>query len=149
MSEELKEEKIPVVDCHVNDVITHSEDEKPLDCEMKKKPLEKPLTEDYEDFNAWYDSLSDADKAKLDNLADELELPLYSECTEGDLAQLHDLFINKSLTENKDDLDDFAISKLIDEFTPEHSEDFEDYFELDFPDPDDKEAPDELDNVEE
>ena len=35
-----------VVDCEVADVITHSEDEKPLDCEMEKAPLEKPLTED-------------------------------------------------------------------------------------------------------
>lgn len=35
-----------VVDCEVADIITHSEDEKPLDCEMKKAPLEKPLTED-------------------------------------------------------------------------------------------------------
>ena len=43
----LEESKdVPVVDCPVNDVITHSEDEKPLDCKMKKKPLEKPLTED-------------------------------------------------------------------------------------------------------
>ena len=34
-----------VVDCRVADVITHSEDEKPVDCEGKKKPLEKPLVE--------------------------------------------------------------------------------------------------------
>lgn len=36
-----------VVDCKVADVITHSEDEKPVDCEGKKKPLEKPLTEGF------------------------------------------------------------------------------------------------------
>ena len=35
-----------VVDCKVNKVIAHSEDEKPLDCEMEKVPLEKPLTEE-------------------------------------------------------------------------------------------------------
>jgi hypothetical protein len=35
-----------VVDCEVADIITHSEDEKPLDCEMEKAPLEKPLTEE-------------------------------------------------------------------------------------------------------
>lgn len=34
-----------VVDCKVADVITHSEDEKPVDCKGEKKPLEKPLTE--------------------------------------------------------------------------------------------------------
>lgn len=39
---------VPVVKCPVNDVITHSEDEKPLDCKMEKKPLEKPLTESNE-----------------------------------------------------------------------------------------------------
>lgn len=36
-----------VVDCKVADVVTHSEDEKPVDCEGKKKPLEKPLTEGF------------------------------------------------------------------------------------------------------
>ena len=36
-----------VVDCKVADVVTHSEDEKPVDCENKKKPLEKPLTEGF------------------------------------------------------------------------------------------------------
>lgn len=35
-----------VVDCKVNKVITHSEDEKPVDCKGEKKPLEKPLTEE-------------------------------------------------------------------------------------------------------
>lgn len=34
-----------VVDCKVADVVTHSEDEKPVDCEGEKEPLEKPLTE--------------------------------------------------------------------------------------------------------
>lgn len=35
-----------VVDCKVADVVTHSEDEKPVDCKGEKKPLEKPLTEE-------------------------------------------------------------------------------------------------------
>ena len=34
-----------VVKCKVADVVTHSEDEKPVDCKGEKKPLEKPLTE--------------------------------------------------------------------------------------------------------
>lgn len=38
-----------VVACKVADVVTHSEDEKPVDCEGKKKPLEKPLTESKHD----------------------------------------------------------------------------------------------------
>ena len=36
-----------VVDCKVADVVTHSEDEKPVDCKGEKKPLEKPLTEGF------------------------------------------------------------------------------------------------------
>ena len=36
-----------VVKCKVADVVTHSEDEKPVNCEGKKKPLEKPLTEGF------------------------------------------------------------------------------------------------------
>ena len=35
-----------VVDCKVNKVIAHCEDEKPVDCLGEKKPLEKPLTEE-------------------------------------------------------------------------------------------------------
>lgn len=34
-----------VVDCKVADVVTHSEDEKPVDCEGKKEPLNKALIE--------------------------------------------------------------------------------------------------------
>lgn len=56
-----------VVDCKVAKVITHSEDEKPLNCEMKNKPLEKPLTEainynfteeEMKDFNMDEDGVS-------------------------------------------------------------------------------------------
>ena len=43
--QELKGTDNAVVDCKVADVVTHCEDEKPVDCEGKKKPLEKPLTE--------------------------------------------------------------------------------------------------------
>ena len=46
-----------VVDCKVADVVTHSEDEKPVDCEGKKKPLEKPLTEKRQDPANYRDSV--------------------------------------------------------------------------------------------
>ena len=46
MTEEVEEPDNAVVDCKVNKVIAHSEDEKPVDCLGEKKPLEKPLTED-------------------------------------------------------------------------------------------------------
>ena len=35
-----------VVPCKVAKVITHSEDEKPVDCKGEKPPLTKPLTEE-------------------------------------------------------------------------------------------------------
>lgn len=57
-----------VVDCEVADVITHSEDEKPLDCKMKKAPLEKPLTEDLseEKLQVMEDYLKSTKFASLD-----------------------------------------------------------------------------------
>ena len=44
--QELKGTDNAVVKCKVADVVTHSEDEKPVDCDGKKKPLKKPLTEE-------------------------------------------------------------------------------------------------------
>jgi hypothetical protein len=57
-----------VVDCEVADIITHSEDEKPLDCEMEKAPLEKPLTEDLSEdkLQAMEDYLKSTKFASLD-----------------------------------------------------------------------------------
>lgn len=55
--DELKGVDNAVVDCKVNKVIAHCEDEKP-DCLGEKKPLEKPLTED---------------KGKVDDLAKKLK----------------------------------------------------------------------------
>jgi hypothetical protein len=49
IKEEVEEPDNAVVDCKVNKVIAHCEDEKPVDCLGKKKPLEKPLTEDTEE----------------------------------------------------------------------------------------------------
>jgi len=43
-------------------------------------------------FDDWYDSLKSADQAKVDDLADDMGLPLYEECSEAELAQLHDSF---------------------------------------------------------
>ena len=76
-----------VVDCKVAKVIAHSEDEKPLDCKMKKPALEEPLAGeevdtklneelkviiDFSDYKPWsgavdtYELIKDADK--LDEL---------------------------------------------------------------------------------
>jgi hypothetical protein len=45
LDQELEGTDNAVVDCKVADVVTHSEDEKPVDCEGKKEPLNKALTE--------------------------------------------------------------------------------------------------------
>ena len=37
-----------IVDCKKYDVVAHCEDEKPVDCNLEKKPLKKPLTEDFD-----------------------------------------------------------------------------------------------------
>lgn len=69
---EVSESKdVPVVDCKVNDVITHCEDEKPVDCLGEKKPLEKPLTENEqisEDTHNKY-VIPEGDKVKAFNNA--------------------------------------------------------------------------------
>ena len=51
ITEDFKEPDNAVVDCKVNNVIAHCEDEKPVDCKGEKKPLEKPLTEEDIWFN--------------------------------------------------------------------------------------------------
>jgi hypothetical protein len=50
--QELKGTDNAVVDCKVAKIVTHSEDEKPVDCEGKKKPLKKPLTEEVDIIKA-------------------------------------------------------------------------------------------------
>lgn len=52
-NQELEGTDNAVVDCKVADVVTHSEDEKPVDCEGKKKPLEKPLAEKLDVTNGY------------------------------------------------------------------------------------------------
>lgn len=45
-------------------------------------------------FDRWYDSLSSKEQDKVDDLADEMGLPFYDECSDADLAQLHDSFMS-------------------------------------------------------
>lgn len=47
------------------------------------------------DFDAWYDSLTTKTQYKVDDLADELGLPDYDECSPDELSMLHDNFISK------------------------------------------------------
>ena len=56
-----------VVDCKVADVVTHSEDEKPVDCKGEKKTLDKVLTEA---FNITFRKQEDWDEFK--RLCDEI-----------------------------------------------------------------------------
>lgn len=45
-------------------------------------------------FYAWYDRLPSRKQAEVDNLADEMGLPLYDDCRPDELAQLHDCFVS-------------------------------------------------------
>lgn len=47
------------------------------------------------EFDAWYDSLTTKTQYKVDDLADELGLPDYDECSPDELSMLHDNFISK------------------------------------------------------
>ena len=80
-----------VVDCKVADVVTHSEDEKPVDCEGKKKPLEKPLTEGFT-----FSLNNEKDLAEFTKLCQEVGIK-----TIGDL----DLFTKESANEPGNILD--------------------------------------------
>ena len=52
-----------VVDCKTDHkIIAHSEDERPVDCNMEKKPLEKPLTEGVSPDNPFLKAALDAYK---------------------------------------------------------------------------------------
>lgn len=52
-----------VVDCKTDHkIIAHSEDEKPVDCKIEKKPLEKPLTEGVSPDNPFLKAALDAYK---------------------------------------------------------------------------------------
>ena len=52
IKEEVEEPDNAVVACKINKVIAHCEDEKPVDCLGKKKPLDKPLAEDFDSTKA-------------------------------------------------------------------------------------------------
>lgn len=47
-------------------------------------------------FDSWYDSLTYRDQGKVDDMADEMGLPLYDECSDAELSQLHDAFVSSS-----------------------------------------------------
>jgi hypothetical protein len=77
--QELKGIDNAIVDCEVAKVITHSEDEKPVDCKGKKRPLKKPLTEA-------------AIVGRLGSEADEIDLIEFTElCKEIGIKTVSDL----------------------------------------------------------
>ena len=105
-----------VVDCKVADVVTHSEDEKPVDCEGKKKPLEKPLAEGFT-----FSLNNEKDLAEFTKLCQEVGIK-----TVGDL----DLFTRESANDPGNILDklrahraelgdDFQIKESLYNFTEE------------------------------
>lgn len=113
-----------VVDCKVADVVTHSEDEKPVDCEGKREPLNKALTEAFT-----HDELSEIFKlCKEIGIVDGGDLNRFiREVPEGEnlldklrayRAELGDDFkIEEKLTEAKRDPFHEAIFEAIDYLT--------------------------------
>lgn len=57
-------------------------------------------------FDRWYDSLSSKEQDKVDDLADEMGLPLYDECSDAELAQLHDCFVSAKTAVTSDTIVD-------------------------------------------
>ena len=105
-----------VVDCKVADVVTHSEDEKPVDCEGKKKPLSKPLTED---FGIYFKNPADWDEFK--RLCDEIGI-----LTMGDIKRFMeeegatpDTILDVLRNYRKELGDDFEIRESLYNFTEE------------------------------
>lgn len=132
-----------VVDCKVAKVIAHSEDEKPLDCKMKKPALEEPLAGeevdtklneelkviiDFSDYKPWsgavdtYELIKDADKL------DELEFYLEELYPDGITAtQINDILwfdseeVLKYLglgDEEDEEMDEALTEGVLTEFTP-------------------------------
>lgn len=107
-----------VVDCKVAKVITHSEDEKPVDCKGEKKPLEKPLTED---------ALPELTDANVDKLLDseEFKKPI----SEEEVDQIIDDSKNESIEpcdkedeecfDNIEDVDDASVNECVSKFLTE------------------------------
>jgi hypothetical protein len=105
-----------VVDCKVADVVTHSEDEKPVDCKGEKKPLSKPLTED---FGIYFKNPADWDEFK--RLCDEIGI-----LTMGDIKRFMeeegatpDTILDVLRNYRKELGDDFEIRESLYNFTEE------------------------------
>lgn len=58
-----------------------------------------------DDFIEWYDKLPSNQQAKVDDLADDLGLPLYEDCTDYELAQLHDSVVSAQDTTASTDVE--------------------------------------------
>ena len=61
------------------------------------------------DFDAWYDALDSEDQNEVDDMADEMDLPTYDECTDGELSQLKDAFESRKVVKGATDASGFVI----------------------------------------
>lgn len=66
-------------------------------------------------FDDWYDALSYNKQMKVDDLADEMGLPEYDQCSDAELAQLHDSFVS-SHDSDVDEYYEFDEDTFLDEF---------------------------------
>ena len=47
-----------------------------------------------DDFYEWYDKLPSIIQYKIDDIADDMGLPVYDECSDEELATLHDAYVS-------------------------------------------------------
>lgn len=98
-----------IVKCKAADVVSHAEDEKPVDCEGEKKPLEKPLTED---------ALPAATNANIDKLLDseEFKEPISEEEVERIFAEQDE---DMEALDDAEDIDDDSVNECVSGFLKE------------------------------
>jgi hypothetical protein len=114
-----------VVDCKVADVVTHSKDEKPVDCKGEKKPLEKPLTES---FVGVLNKDTEADYGEFYRLCKEIGIETVSDLKRfNDEEAWRDGHLLDKLRAYRDELGaDFQIKESVNpyKFTKEEQEEF-------------------------
>lgn len=75
------------------------------------------------EFDDWYDSLSEDEQARVDDIADLEGIPFYDEASEEELSYLHDMYINSTTAINCADEADYEedIKEIGQEFTSENT----------------------------
>lgn len=93
-----------------NDILDYDRELKEVSSDNELADVEERLNEStfnspFYTFEDWYQGLSERMQNLVDQLADDMELPNYEDCTDDELAQLHDNFVNRyNLEESTKDI---------------------------------------------